>query len=141
MSLIFTDNGHTTICKGLNGELVLLNDCICPGYEVTYECTVCGVGATLWTGSLCDCIILLEHETLSEFRGNNNGSVTVAVHSIGDFVINGSHCFSSQLNVRNISSEMNNKTVTCFHVDGNSVTVGETLGINITTGSLIIILL
>ena len=103
-------DGHT-ICEGLSMQL---NDCICPGYEVTYECTVYDVGATLWTGSLCDCIILLEHETLSVFRGYNRGSVMVVVHSIGNLVISGSHCFSSQLNFHNISSEMNNTTVTCF---------------------------
>ena len=121
--------------------LVLLNDCVCPGEEVTFECTVCGIlAATVWTGSLFDCAggeILLRHRQFeygSAIGECNNG--TVVARSIGVSDVNGSYCYSSQLNVI-INSVMNNKTVTCLQIYSTNVTVIDTLTINITTGDKI----
>ena len=92
----------------------------------------------MWTGSLFDCIsgqIILRHRRF-EFGfasgGCNNGAVTA--RSIGVLNVNGSLCYSSQLNFI-VSSAMNNKTVTCLHDDSISENVIDTLTINITTGN------
>ena len=109
---------------------------------MSFECTVCGVGATVWTGSLFDCggydEIVLRH-SLFEYYGSVSGECNngvVLARSIGVLGVNDSYCYSSQLNVI-ISSAMNNKTVTCLRDDGISVTVIDTLKINITTGIII----
>ena len=95
-------------------------------------CTVCGAGATVWSGSLFDCIgdeILLRH---SRFLNNesavggecNNGRVVA--QSIGVDVDTNSErkCFSSQLNI-STNMDMNNKTVVCLHDDatGNGTSI------------------
>lgn len=74
---------HNNIIIGTESisELVKLTDCTCPGYNVTYECTVCGEGATVWTGCLFDCHsdeITLRHSlfvTDSASGECNNGAV------------------------------------------------------------------
>ena len=103
----------------------LLNGCICPGQEseMTYECTVCGQGATVWTGSsdLFNCLsggIILLHRA---FEGETSGKCNlidgaVVANSVGPGVtgINNLTCYTSQLHLRNQSySEGDN--VTCFH--------------------------
>ena len=124
-----------------NNGLVLLNDCVCPGEEVTFECTVCGVGlATIWTGSLfnycANDVIIFRHSLFDHGLaiGACNGAVVARSIGVSESDVNGSYCYSSQLNVI-INSVMNNKTVTCLHVDAISETVIDTLTINITTGA------
>ena len=125
------------VTQSSNGGLVLLNDCSCPGEELSFECLTCGEGGTVWTGSLFDCVggaILLRHrqfESGSTAGVCNNGAVFA--RSIEVLDVNSSRCYSSQLSVI-INSAMNNKTVTCLHTDVISETVIDTLKINITTG-------
>ena len=127
------------VTQSSNGGLVLLNDCSCPGEELSFECTTCGEGATAWTGSLFDCAsydIILRHsqyEYNSTIGECNNGAVIA--RSIGVLDINGSRCYSSQLSVI-INSAMNNKTVTCLYLNRTSEIVIDTLRIDITTGIL-----
>lgn len=135
--------------KGLTeaSELIQLNDCICPGEEVLFECTVCGGAtlATVWTGNLFECAgnyITLRHsqyEYGSTASECNSGPGAVIARSIGVLQINGSRCYSSQLTVT-INIEMNNKTVTCLYVNITTEAVVDTLKINITTGIIIIII-
>ena len=108
---------------------------------MSFECTACGGVATVWTGSLFDCggydeivLVHIRFEYGSASGECNNGAVLA--RSIGVLDVDGSNCYSSQLNVI-ISSAMNNKTVTCLRDDGISVTVINTLKINITTGIII----
>ena len=126
--------------KGTTSDtLVQVNDCYCPGDEVAYECTVCGEGATVWSGSLFDCAndeIILRHGKFDNgtTAGEcNNGAVTA--HSIGvlDTYINNSRCFLSLLNV-SMNTDANNKTVMCLHVNGVNEVVVNTLTASFTTG-------
>ena len=41
---------HTAV-----GQLLILNECVCPGHELRFECTVTGGGFTVWMGSVFDC--------------------------------------------------------------------------------------
>ena len=116
---------------------------ICPGDIAVYRCTVCGAGATVWRGSLFDCIgdeIILRH---SQFLNKlavggvcNNGAVVA--QSIGVDVDTNSEreCFSSQLNI-STNMDMNNKTVVCLHDDatGNGTSIINTSTIIFITGS------
>ena len=125
---------HFVIGSASKSELVQLTDCICPRYNVTYECTVCGEGATLWTGSLFGCDahqIALRHsrfvnDSVSGECNNINGAVIA--RSIRVSVINTSQCYSSQLIVF-ASDEIigKNKTVTCLHFNGTNENVIDTL--------------
>ena len=127
-------------------ELIQLNDCICPGGEVLFECTVCGGAATVWTGNLfeSECAyasIVLRHSVF-EYYGSSSGECNngaVIARSIGALDVNGSRCYSSQLTVT-INIEMNNKTVTCVYNNGTTEAVVDALKINITTGIIIIIM-
>ena len=120
---------------------MLLNDCICPGHDVRYECTVCGGGATVWTGSLSlfDCTsgdITLRH---SGFEGGlvtgecNNGALVA--RSTGIITINCTLCFISELHLSaNLVIESNYSTVECLHVDGITETIVDTTTVIIARG-------
>ena len=117
---------------------MLLNGCICAGHEVIYQCTVCGQGATEWTGSLFDCVggsIILRHNRFGSGSVGgecNNGAVIAS--SIGTSTINCSLCFISQLSF-SASYDKNNKTISCVHIDDtSSETVVDTITVVITTG-------
>ena len=109
---------------------------------MAYECTVCGEGATVWTGSLFACAsneIVLRHRkfenvTVTTAGECNNGAVTA--HSIGTLgrSVKNSRCFLSLLNV-SANTPANNKTITCLHVDGINETVIDTLTASFTTGT------
>ena len=91
---------------------------LCPGDVLITECTITGVGATVWLGTAFQCHysnhdeIILRH---SQFGGSynpigscNNGAI--AAQGLG--VVNDSYI--SQLNVT-ASPELNNTTVECWH--------------------------
>ena len=109
----------------MRNQLVQVNSCtLLEQRAIAYECTVCGEGVTLWTGSLFDCAsngIILRHRlfeggSASGARGEcNNGAVTA--HSIGVLRENNTNCYISQLNI-SMNTDRNNKTVTCIHISG-----------------------
>ena len=106
--------------------------CICPGGELTYECTVEGdAGATLWTGTAFDCP---QTENLLEFlhrrrfinatRTCNNGAI------VGRGIkVEGSN-YTSQVNIT-VDHSLVGKTVTCF--DSSRMLIGNST-IMLTTG-------
>ena len=103
-----------------------LDGCICPGYETTYQCIVCGEGATEWTGSLFDCFgnqIILRHSLFESgiTRECNDGAVVASSTGVMD-TANGSRCYVSQLSFI-ANSDHNNKTVTCLYVNSATVTL------------------
>ena len=136
--------GTLQIQDSTSNALVLLSNCICPGHEVTYQCTVCGGGATVWTGSLFDwqCpnnIILLRHmrfyrEDSSESLGGcNNGTLTAK--SIEVITTNSTSCFVSQLSISaSISTFIENSTIECVHNNGTSEIVVDMVSVTFTTG-------
>lgn len=99
-----------------------VDECVCPGFNLTFECSILGSGLTVWQGSAFDCSssshqILLSHSQFEDgISGNCNNGANVA-HSI-DVVpaSNGTadQCFISQLHVA-VTDAMRNKTIECFH--------------------------
>jgi hypothetical protein len=96
-----------------------MNECVCPGDKLTYECTVQGsdTGATIWTGTaFSGCQqneILLLHRQFTPIgsgstRTCNNGAIVG--QSLG---VLGNH-YTSQLNVT-ITPETAGKTITCAY--------------------------
>ena len=111
-------------------KLKLLNGCICPEHdsEVTYECTVCGQGATVWTGSsnLFNCHdgeILLRHQRFKEHTSGEcntiNGAVVANSTGPGVAGINNFTCYTSQLHLRN-QSYSDGDNITCLYNNGIS---------------------
>lgn len=110
----------------LNQSLVQLTDHVCPGYEVIYECTVCGEGATVWRGSLLECPgdqINLRHSQFESCLANgecNNGAVIA--RNTGFINIDCTQCYISQL--RFLANDVyDNKTIFCYHFNGTSETI------------------
>lgn len=95
----------------------MLGECICQGYNVTYECTVVGPGSTVWRGSsLQGCSnnqITLFHGQFS--RGTvvrcNGGSV------VGRSVRVDDNCYTSQLEIF-VGANLIGTTVSCFYDNG-----------------------
>ena len=122
-----------------------LDDCICSGQDVTFQCTVCGEGGTEWSGSLFrQCTsgaIYLRHR---EFSLNSTTRACGKTRNIliaksigpGEFDANKNlTCYTSQLNLHNITTTDNNNTVTCVHVEsGSKQTVVDTTTLLLTTG-------
>ena len=110
-----------------------VNNCALLEQEaIAYECTVCGEGATIWTGSLFDCTsndIILSHRlfedgSVSGARGEcNNGAVTA--QGIGVSRENNTNCYVSQLHI-SMNTDINNKTVACIHDFNATATVVDT---------------
>ena len=125
---------HYQLLVGINAKLVLRSGCICPGYTLTYECTVIGelLGATIWEGSAFSClsdeITLLHRQFPESARGQcNSGSIVGRSLRID----NGSY-YTSQLNVT-VSSDMIGKSIVCFY--DNQSGIKELVGnLNITQG-------
>ena len=95
--------------------------CACPEEVLSYICTIKGSNTTIWGGSAFNCATAGNEINLIHPSGTsgecNNGAI------LGQSVtVDGTH-FTSQLNVT-VSSELNNKTVTCSSDSGNT---GESL--------------
>ena len=103
---------------------------------MTYECTVCGEGATEWTGSLFDCTsgaITLRHREFAVGTVTGRCNALFAT-SIRLFESNCSQCFVSQLSFTASESDTN-ITVSCFHIiDGSTQIIIDTATIMVTTG-------
>lgn len=118
----------------------MTSDCVCPGFSVTYECTVRGTenGFTVWQGSAFNCAsneIALRHQRYSSEEGAlgecNGGSILGRSLRIA-----GGSFYTSQLSVR-VSHEVMGKTVECILDDINSTSrlIGNAIvPVNITTG-------
>ena len=137
----FARCAHAIQGSVLKSELLQLQitECICPGHKLTYQCTVCGEGATVWTGSLFNCAsndIILSHRLFEDESGTrrecNNGAVTA--YSDGVLRENATDCYISQL-VISMNAAINNKTVTCLHAFGSNETVIDTKTVNINSMS------
>ena len=104
---------------------------------MTYQCIICGEGATEWTGSLFDCVgnrITLRHGQFESgiTRECNDGAVVASSTGVMD-TANGSRCYVSQLSFI-ANSDHNNKTVTCLHVSITNVTIIDSIPIILVTG-------
>ena len=119
-----------------------MDECICPGHDLTFECSILGNGVTVWQGSAFDCgsssnQILLSHSRFEGATGHCNNRAIVA-SSIDVLPGTGDQCFISQLNVA-VTDAMRNKTVECFHIQPNlqlSAVIGN-ITLIFTTGNTI----
>ena len=91
------------------GELTTLNSCICPGYEVVFECVVTGDGATIWSGTALDrCSsdrIILRHSQFNQFEYSLDQTCGDSGPIIGRAVSVENDSYTSQLIV-NVSQSL-----------------------------------
>ena len=129
---------HAGRSNALRNELMLTSKCICPGFSMTYECTVMGTenGFTVWQGSALDCIgneITLRHRLFTSRDGAqgecNSGSVLGR-----SLMLEAGSFYVSQLSIRNIS-EVIGESVECllFDVNATAEVIGHAM-VNTTTG-------
>lgn len=135
-------NKITATTEGATSRLVQLTDCVCLGYEVTYECTVCGDGAlaTLWSGSLFECLggkITLRHSQFENSTSGECNSGTVIARSSGVDM----DCHISQLTLLNLTQSYHNYTVKCSYINNTSLSIVDEISVPITIGKLIVRLL
>ena len=105
----------------VNNGFTQLDECICPGFNLTFECSILGSGLTVWQGSAFDCVslshqILLSHNRFEDAIGHcNSGGIVASSISVVP-ASNGTddQCFISQLRVA-VTDAMRNKTVECIH--------------------------
>ena len=99
--------------------------CVCPGDDLTYECTVVGAGSTVWTGSAFSCStsnneITLLHSRFSSTQGDygscNNGDIVARSLSVEG------NNYTSQLNVT-VTYDTAGKTIMCLYSDGYNDTL------------------
>ena len=115
-----------------------VNDCICEGHNVTYECTVSGNGATIWTGTAFDCAsanneLIIFHNTndTSEIsKYCNKGAI------IGCAIKAENDSYTSQITIQ-VSDEFNGTTVVCAHDNGTDTTEVASAILSITTGTAV----
>ena len=105
-----------------------VNDCVCPGDQLTYRCTVQGSpnGATIWSGTaFSGCPqddILLQHRQFTPTGGTtgscNNGVI------VGRSLDEQGNNYTSQLNVT-ITPETAGKTIMCSYdaLDGQNIMI------------------
>ena len=123
--------------SGTGNNLVLLDDCICPDHNITFECTTVGGGITVWQGSAFNCPqssdeISLRH---AQFLGSvgvcNDGAI--CAHAVS---IPAPDCFISNLTVY-ITPALEGRTVRCEHDDGIRVTLVRSVILNIISSKLV----
>ena len=96
--------------------------CACPGQVLTYNCTVVGGRATLWSGTAFDCSpneIILRHNEFNDGTSGECNQGAIIAQSVGVQ----DNCFTSQLHVT-VSGGLHNKTVNCSMIN-SMATVGE----------------
>ena len=115
-------NIHVFVLDEALGQLVVLSDCVCPGHELRLECTVVGVGTTLWTGSAFYCPnfrneIVLHHSRFES--GTYTACNRIIGHSVNTTSDSDGVKYISQLIIQlDENGTLNGSTVECFHDDG-----------------------
>ena len=104
--------------------LTTITECLCPGYNVIYQCTVTGGAFTVWGGTAFQCAgdaITLRN---SDFGSLSSPAVGVCNNGqiIGRGILQENNCYTSQLNVT-FNEDLVGRTVTCGVDDGSLTTV------------------
>ena len=110
-------------------QLILTNDCPCPGQNLTFECTATGGGTTVWQGSqgLFDCQaseIFLPH---SGFASTVTGECNSGEITARSLRVDGNR-YISQLSI-SFRESFVGKNVTCIHDDGSRIAAEASLTI------------
>lgn len=120
------------IVSATGNDLRLLDDCICPGHNITFQCTTVGGGITVWQGTAFDCPqssneIALRH---AQFWGSvgvcNGGDICAHADSIQL-----PDCYTSNLTVY-ITPALEGRTVRCEYDNGITVKIIRSFTLNIT---------
>ena len=104
---------HTDLTS-CDNELNQVTNCVCPGYSVVYECSVDGVGFTLWSGSLFNCSlsgneIILSHSMFIDgvTKNCNDGNI------IGESIQVNFSTYVSQLTILTYRPAFNGRNISC----------------------------
>ena len=118
--------------------MMLTSECICPGFSVTYECTVMGTenGFTVWQGSALDCIgneITLRHRLYTS-RDGAYGECNRGLVRGRSLRIEAGSFYVSQLSIINISKVIGD-SIECvlFDVNATAKVIGHAI-VSTTTG-------
>ena len=108
----------------LNSGIFLRNDCSCPGYNLTFECTVIGGigGSTAWKGEVFrnSCMVprlLLRHREFVSGASVVCTNGNIVLHSLQVDTENSSYYYTSQLNIT-YSMSLIGSTIFCAHDNG-----------------------
>ena len=109
---------------------MVLSDCVCPGHELRFQCTVMGGAATIWRGSaIKDCEfsrIVLRH---SQFGSGISGGCNdrIIARSINTTSDSDGIKFTSQLIIQpDVNDTLEGRTVECVYSSGaQSITIGN----------------
>ena len=125
-----------------SSQLIQLTDCVCSGRRQTYQCTVCGPGATVWTGTLFECdnqnLITLRHREFE--NGSSSGECNnraLIASSIGTSLDSNCsrECFVSELSFI-AESDFSNKTIKCLHNNGTVENLVDETTVHVITGKM-----
>ena len=112
--------------------------CICPGFNLTYECTTAmsdAGGATVWTGTAFDCpetedqltFVHIRDRFNDTYRGCSGGAISgrgLRVEESG---------YTSQVNIT-VDDYMDGRSVECFYVNDMGKTLLANYSIMVTSG-------
>ena len=108
--------------------MTAVTECICPGQNVIYQCTVTGEGFTVWGGTAFQCT----GDSIT-LRNSDFGSVSSpAVGECNDGQIIGrgvsqeNNSYTSQLNIT-LSEGLVGETVTCGVDSGSLTSIGSVI--------------
>ena len=119
------------ICYARNNELRTVSRCVCPGFNVTYECTTVGTGSTVWIlGSESECDIILFH---TDFASGTAFDTCLDGAVVGRGLGLEDDSYTSVLNVL-VTSNLDGKIIQCEYDDGRRTTVVNTTILRLTTG-------
>ena len=113
------------------GQLVVVSECVCPGRELRLQCTVVGIGSTVWKGTAFDCgrhirEIILRHTQFETATGVCNRGMVIG-RSV-DRTFDGSNStFTSQLTINlpllnDTNNTLDGRTIECIYDNGVNVT-------------------
>lgn len=120
--MLKTITAHVNNSTGIaaRNELLATADCVCPGENATYECTVHGGVLTVWSGSVFDdgCSILLNH---SQFESGDEDGVCNNGTVVARGIRKENNYYTSQLTIF-VSSNLTGRTIECHVYDEQHVT-------------------
>ena len=116
------------------GQLVVVSECVCPGRELTLECTVVGGFGTLWTGTAFHCPGRGDQIDLSHARfesGKATGECEMITgRSLNRTFDSPNSNFTSQLTIplpllNDTSNTLDGRTVECARLSDSKDVVGN----------------
>lgn len=118
-----------------------MSDCTCPGYPLTYECSVSGEqdGTTVWTGSAFNCTnreISLFHSDYGSTGGAYGECSNIRGQSVNANVSSLVRVYVSQLIVE-VGLDTIGKSIECQYDDGHTFKVVGQATITATKGDCV----